>query len=327
MNLGGLVPVDRFEIPCSFAKISLPFLKIPCGLGSHRKAESSPHWEGRLRSATACTRGHPAIHQRDPSVTVTARMVSTEPGAGGQGAGVAALGTAVGVPLWVVFGAGATFLGVLYEEITRKKPNKSTSYQVIDAEREDKENVTNLSSRRGSVLTLHEAEVSASSALHDVKFWDLGRVGDLIKCGLPNDSRLNYCGVYKLTVSPGYVPRFIHPDKTRAAKNVIKPWDVERLKSKWVLKTDIVYIGLAGSRTPMSLRKRLDELLKHASGLTTDRGPHKGGEIVWQLRDYHQFHLWAAQTDDPPIPREIEETLLRQFAEAHGTLPFANRQS
>ena len=82
MNLGGLVPVDRFEIPCSFAKISLPFLKIPCGLGSHRKAESSPHWEGRLRSATACTRGHPAIHQRDPSVTVTARMVSTEPGAG-----------------------------------------------------------------------------------------------------------------------------------------------------------------------------------------------------------------------------------------------------
>jgi len=89
----------------------------------------------------------------------------------------------------------------------------------------------------------------------------------------------------------------------------------------------MVYIGLAGSRTPRSLRKRLDELLKHASGLTTDRGPHKGGEIVWQLRDYHQFHLWAAQTDDPPIPREIEETLLRQFAEAHGTLPFANRQS
>ena len=133
--------------------------------------------------------------------------------------------------------------------------------------------------------------------------------------------------VYKLTVSPGSVPRFIHPDKTRAAKNVIKPWDVERLKSKWVLKTDVVYIGLAGSRTPRSLRKRLDELLKHASGLTTDRGPHKGGEIVWQLRDYHQFHLWAAQTDDPPILREIEETLLRQFAEAHGTLPFANRQS
>jgi len=37
---------------------------------------------------------------------------------GGQGAGIAALGTAIGVPLWVVFGAGASFLYVLYEEVT-----------------------------------------------------------------------------------------------------------------------------------------------------------------------------------------------------------------
>jgi hypothetical protein len=43
---------------------------------------------------------------------------------GSQGAGIAALGTAVGVPLWVVFGAGGAFLGVLYEEITGKKPNQ-----------------------------------------------------------------------------------------------------------------------------------------------------------------------------------------------------------
>ena len=40
---------------------------------------------------------------------------------GTQGAGIAALGTAIGIPLWVVFGAGATFAGVLYEEITGKK--------------------------------------------------------------------------------------------------------------------------------------------------------------------------------------------------------------
>jgi hypothetical protein len=58
---------------------------------------------------------------------------------GGQGAGIAALGTAIGVPLWVVFGAGAAFLGVLYEEITGKKPNPKTTYRVIDAEPENKE--------------------------------------------------------------------------------------------------------------------------------------------------------------------------------------------
>lgn len=36
---------------------------------------------------------------------------------GGQSAGIAALGTAIGVPLWVVLGAGATFAGVLIEEL------------------------------------------------------------------------------------------------------------------------------------------------------------------------------------------------------------------
>ena len=45
----------------------------------------------------------------------------------GQSAGIAALGTAIGVPLWVVFGAGASFLGVLYEEITGHKPPNQTT--------------------------------------------------------------------------------------------------------------------------------------------------------------------------------------------------------
>ena len=36
---------------------------------------------------------------------------------GGQGAGIAALGTAVGVPLWVVFGAGGAFAGMLIDEL------------------------------------------------------------------------------------------------------------------------------------------------------------------------------------------------------------------
>lgn len=40
---------------------------------------------------------------------------------GSQGAGVAALGTAIGVPLWVISGAGASMAGVLLEELKRKK--------------------------------------------------------------------------------------------------------------------------------------------------------------------------------------------------------------
>jgi hypothetical protein len=40
---------------------------------------------------------------------------------GGQSAGIAALGGAIGVPLWVVFGGGAAFARILLDEIQRKK--------------------------------------------------------------------------------------------------------------------------------------------------------------------------------------------------------------
>ncbi|TIN92447.1 MAG: hypothetical protein E5Y06_23330 [Mesorhizobium sp.] len=57
---------------------------------------------------------------------------------GGQSAGIAALGGAVGVPLWVVLGAGSMFARYLYEELALRSPKDSgTSYSVIDAEKID----------------------------------------------------------------------------------------------------------------------------------------------------------------------------------------------
>lgn len=57
---------------------------------------------------------------------------------GPANAGIAALGGAVAVPLWVVFGAGAMFARHLYEEIARQQRGGSTaSYKVIDAEKEE----------------------------------------------------------------------------------------------------------------------------------------------------------------------------------------------
>ncbi|WP_156412043.1 hypothetical protein [Bosea sp. Root483D1] len=55
---------------------------------------------------------------------------------GGKSAGVAALGTAIGVPLWVVLGAGASFANALIEEITRRKSEiQHATYTVVDAKR------------------------------------------------------------------------------------------------------------------------------------------------------------------------------------------------
>lgn len=60
---------------------------------------------------------------------------------GSKSAGIAALGTAVGVPLWVVLGGGAAFAAGIVEEITRRsKRPAETSYSVtIEARRLDDE--------------------------------------------------------------------------------------------------------------------------------------------------------------------------------------------
>jgi len=57
----------------------------------------------------------------------------------GANAGIAALGGAVGVPLWVVFGGGSMFLKILFDELTKRsnEQNSGTSYRIIDAEKQD----------------------------------------------------------------------------------------------------------------------------------------------------------------------------------------------
>lgn len=59
---------------------------------------------------------------------------------GGQGAGIAALGTAIGVPLWVVLGASSMFARTVLGELVKKREAASggVTYTVLDAEREDR---------------------------------------------------------------------------------------------------------------------------------------------------------------------------------------------
>ena len=48
----------------------------------------------------------------------------------GQGAGIALLGTAIGVPLWIVFGSGGEFAGVLLDEIDQSRGPLDTDHQL-----------------------------------------------------------------------------------------------------------------------------------------------------------------------------------------------------
>ncbi len=141
---------------------------------------------------------------------------------------------------------------------------------------------------------------------------------------IPRSEELSQLGVYAVVCSPTYRPSFISPDKARRDRSVIMPWSLEKLKKKWVPEVEVLYLGKAsGSGAKKhTLRKRLTELVRHSMGKTTKHGPHKGGELLWQLRGYADFEVGFLPTDQP---EKEEERLIGLFLSNTGKLPFANR--
>ena len=154
------------------------------------------------------------------------------------------------------------------------------------------------------------------------KFINLGKIGKLLLTGLPINIDLSNTGLYSITKPHNYICDFFSLADVKQKNNCINPWNIERLKEKWIENVDVVYYGIAGTTSAnRSLKKRLTDLLKHGNGKTTDRGPHKGGEIFWQLKEYENFELWIKPMANP---RRVEKELLKKFFEINGKLPFAN---
>ena len=154
----------------------------------------------------------------------------------------------------------------------------------------------------------------------------IGTLYKLLKDGLPRIEKLNHCGVYAISIPNEYLPEYYSPDEAKNRGNVIKPWTVENLKTKWVEDSEVVYYGLAGKKSFRSFNERLGDLLRHGNGKISSSGTHKGGEILWQLKNYERFELWILPTDGPPEPRIYEELILTTFHKEMQKLPFANRQ-
>lgn len=172
----------------------------------------------------------------------------------------------------------------------------------------------------------NNGESTRLAPLAGLPFRDVGVIGELLTTGLPPYDWLDRSGVYALILPLESEVSFLDADRARKAGNVISPWEVDRLRGKWVDGTRVVYIGLAGDRSQRSLRERLRDLLNHCAGKISVSGPHKGGEIIWQFAAYDSLLLRAMATGNPPEPRDTERRLLAAFGELHGTLPFANRK-
>jgi len=158
------------------------------------------------------------------------------------------------------------------------------------------------------------------------KFDKLGTISHLLKSGLQNNEKLNLCGVYAISIPHGYLPEYYTPEEAKNRRNVIKPWTIEKLKIKWVTNAEVVYYGLAGEKSFRSLKVRLGELLRHVRGQISTSGPHKGGEILWQLKNYQTFELWFLPTGGPPEPIKYKNIILESFHKEMNKLPFANRK-
>jgi hypothetical protein len=75
--------------------------------------------------------------------------------------------------------------------------------------------------------------------------------------------------------------------RKRAPRHLISVSPDNAASNDWVILLEAGTI-VAPSPDRLRVAKSMD-LLRHASGHTTDWGPHKGEEIVWQLRDYQQW--------------------------------------
>ncbi len=170
-----------------------------------------------------------------------------------------------------------------------------------------------------------EKEVTTTTFLEKTGFCHIGIIQTFFSSGLPSLPILDNCGLYAISMTKDYKPMFLSPENLKR-KNVLRPWPVQKLIDKWVDNVDIVYYGIAGDRSLRSLRERLTDLINHGSGKTSNNGPHKGGEILWQLVGCEEFSVWVKSTGVPPEPRHCERLLLKYFYNSTGKLPFANRK-
>jgi hypothetical protein len=95
------------------------------------------------------------------------------------------------------------------------------------------------------------------------------------------------------------------------------------LKAKWVESVVVLYIGKAGGGgTRSTLCSRLKQYMKFGQGNNIG---HRGGRYIWQLSNYKELSIcWKALFEEDP--RQYEKSLIAEFKNKYGKLPFANLQ-
>ena len=134
--------------------------------------------------------------------------------------------------------------------------------------------------------------------------------------GIPNQM-----GVYLVINPSSTTPEFIEPGTGGFFKGKDPNVSFDTLKSNWVEKTVVVYIGKAGAigKDP-TLRSRLKQYFSFGKGNNIG---HYGGRLIWQLKNSSDLLIaWKPLTTEEP--RIVEANLIQDFVSQYSNRPFAN---
>lgn len=129
-------------------------------------------------------------------------------------------------------------------------------------------------------------------------------------------------GVYIVLRTSTAAPEFLTKGfgGTHKARKANVP--ISELEANWVPGASVLYIGKASQRANGGgLWDRINEYAIAGQG---QKHGHSGGEYIWQLADAK--HLLVAWKVTPGgTERMLEESLILNFKDKYGKIPFANR--
>ena len=121
-------------------------------------------------------------------------------------------------------------------------------------------------------------------------------------------------GVYVLLREKGAPPVFLERSTAGPHQGREATAPLEDLRAAWVARTPLLYVG-----ETKTLRKRLGQFRRQGAGESAN---HYDGIYVWQLSDAGDLRLAWREVADPVATKRA---LLKEFRDAFGTRPFANR--
>ncbi|MCH8063345.1 MAG: hypothetical protein IH861_12680 [Chloroflexi bacterium] len=128
-------------------------------------------------------------------------------------------------------------------------------------------------------------------------------------------------GVYVVVTPEGWKTEFMDHNPGGKKKGYDPTEDRSKLEQKWVDEATVLYIGKVGGveyRPDRTLNRRIREFINFGTGKSNN---HKGGRLIWQLRDAHSLQVAWLPADEP---LELENRMLLSFKGTYGKLPFAN---